>query len=70
MGHGSLPQILLYASIYAVACLVWAAFQESGSWHSGMLYHGGAMAGANHESRGEERWDGLDQGVRLCRLTF
>jgi hypothetical protein len=70
MGHGSLPQILLYASIYAVACFVWAAFQGSGSWHSGMLYHGGAMAGANHESRGEERWDGLDQGVRQCRLTF
>jgi hypothetical protein len=41
---------------------VWAAYRGSGSWQSGMLYHGGAMAGDDHEagSRGEERWDGFE----------
>ncbi len=51
---------------------MWATDRGSGSWYSGMLYHCGAMAGADHEAGagGEERWDGLEQGVRQCRLTF
>jgi hypothetical protein len=43
---------------------VWAIDQGSSSRHSGMLYHCGAMASADHEAgfRGEERWDGFEQG--------
>ena len=36
--------------------------QGSGGRHSGMLYHGGVMAGADHEA-GSRKLDGLEQEV-------
>jgi hypothetical protein len=56
------PPDPFHASINTGEGSVWAAYRGSGSWQSGMLYHGGAMAGDDHEagSRGEERWDGFE----------
>jgi Amidohydrolase family len=59
----------LYTSIDGGEGFVWAADRRSGSWYSGMLYHSGAMASADHEAGSRQACLSVaPQAIRMHRI--